>query len=275
MITFVTAWYIADSKYDKKEYQQWIKNLLENVVKFNLVIFTDEKSKVMIEQYLHNNHRIKMIIYPKTEFYTYQWKENWEKNHSKSMYKLHKKIDWTLNMIWNEKISFIKKAYSQQYFKNGTWYGWMDIGYFRGRDCDLQNEKIKEWPNKFRVQELEKFKIHYGNVCGNQQEAFKLCNVFLNKNELGMPSTQVPEDNIFISGGFLLINKNSIDWWFQTYYKRLAEYFQHEYILKDDQVLLADLIVNNFDKFKIHTEFVEKKELLQWDNWFMFQRILL
>ena len=41
------------------------------------------------------------------------------------------KTSWKLNMLWNKKISFVKKAYQEKYFDETEWYGWMDIGYFR------------------------------------------------------------------------------------------------------------------------------------------------
>ena len=42
------------------------------------------------------------------------------------------KTDWKLNMLWSEKIAFVKKCYDNKYFPETDWYGWVDIGYFRG-----------------------------------------------------------------------------------------------------------------------------------------------
>jgi hypothetical protein len=35
------------------------------------------------------------------------------------------KTSWELNMLWNEKISFVNKAYQEKYFDETEWYGWI------------------------------------------------------------------------------------------------------------------------------------------------------
>ena len=45
MLTLVTCWYNVKAKFPSETYQTWISNFIMNVNKFNLVIFTDEKSK--------------------------------------------------------------------------------------------------------------------------------------------------------------------------------------------------------------------------------------
>ena len=49
---------------------------------FYLVIYTDEKSVKYIDT--KNNPRIKIIIKPVDQFYTYKYKELWIKNHKKN-----------------------------------------------------------------------------------------------------------------------------------------------------------------------------------------------
>ena len=81
MITFSTCWYELKSKFNKKIYESWFSNFLLNVYNFNLVIYTDEKSKYLINDYIQNNNRIKVIILDMNEFYNYKYKENLIKNH--------------------------------------------------------------------------------------------------------------------------------------------------------------------------------------------------
>ena len=54
------------------------------------------------------------------------------------------------------------------------------------------------------------------------------------------------------------------------FYDTLLLYFTHEYLIKDDQLLLADIIFTNPHDFEICVENIQI-----YDNWFMFQRILL
>ena len=49
----------------------------------------------------------------------------------------------------------------------------------------------------------------------------------------------------------------------------LKEYFEKGYVVKDDQMIIIDCVVNNLEKFQLHREQGPK------DNWFMFQRILI
>ena len=81
MITFVTSWYELKAKFDKKKYYSWMRNLLSNVVNFNLVIFSNRKSCKILEDLIKGNPRIKLIIKPIEQFYNYKYKKYWERNH--------------------------------------------------------------------------------------------------------------------------------------------------------------------------------------------------
>ena len=47
-------------------------------------------------------------------------------------------------------------------------------------------------------------------------------------------------------------------------------YFDNNYIVKDDQLILIDCILTEIDKFTLYRE-----NHPIYDNWFMFQRILM
>ena len=84
-----------------------------------------------------------------------------------------------------------------------------------------------------------------------------------------MPVTPIPPHQNSIAGGFFILNKDNIEWWATTYDNRLKLYFENNYLVKDDQIILVDCILSNLDKFTLFRENISNL-----DNWFMFQRIL-
>ena len=171
--------------------------------------------------------------------------------------------------LWNEKTHFLENVYNNQYFET-DWYGWCDIGYFRGRTCDLHVDLIKNWPNYNKIEKLDKKKIHYGNVNGNVERTYEIYRNIKKKNEKGLPIIQIPPDEIFIAAGFFLLYKDNINWWNFVHDEKLKLYMKHDYLVKDDQMIVLDNIVGHIPRIKIHTEFTNGV----FDNWFMFQRIL-
>ena len=85
---------------------------------------------------------------------------------------------------------------------------------------------------------------------------------------IGLPLEEIPSKQNSISGGFFIIHRDKIDWWTKTYNSKLELYFKNNYLVKDDQIILADCILSNLNDFLL---FIENINL---DNWFMFQRIL-
>ena len=183
---------------------------------------------------------------------------------------LKDKTCWELNMLWNEKTHFVEHVYKNKIFDT-KWYGWCDIGYFRGRPCDMNINLIKLWPNYKKLNELDKEKIHYGNVNGDMQKTYQIYRQIMIKNSYGLPTVPIPPSEIFIAAGFFIIYNDNILWWNKTHDDKLKLYFEHDYLVKDDQMIVLDNIVSNIKKVKIHTEFSEGK----YDNWFMFQRLLM
>ena len=268
MITFVTCWYELKAKFNKDVYRKWFSGFLSNVNKFKLIIFSDQKSSILLEPYIRENDNIRLIIKPIEKFYNYKYKHFWIKNHEKNNL-LNKKISWKLNMLWSEKINFVKEAILLKIFDNEL-FGWCDIGYFRGRFNDIPTSLIREWPNSNKLHALDNNKIHYGNVCNNKTLNNHLFRIVNTKNNIGLPIQPIPNNQTSFAGGFFIINKNLIDWWFNTYDNKLKLYFKNDYLVKDDQIIIVDCIYSNLKKFNIHFE-----KNSQYDNWFMFQRILL
>lgn len=264
-ITFTSCFYLIRSKFHKEKYVEWIDNFISIVNNFNLVIFTDSNTVKYINT--RNNPKIKVIIKELDQFFNYKYKDYWITNHEKN-YLLNDRCCWELNMIWAEKIAFVKETIDKKYFDT-EFYGWCDIGYFRNRHNDLHTNNLMYWPKTNNINNLDKNKIIY--ACINNDETYinHLMNFVQNKNEKGLPCIPIPPDQNSIAGGFFILHKQMIDWWFNTFDNNLSNYFLNGYFVKDDQLILVDCIFSNSNKFTIF-----KECLYQYDNWFMFQRIL-
>lgn len=272
LITFSTAWYILRSKFDNRKYLEWIKNLLYIVNNFNLVIYTDAESFKQLRLLIDfTNKKIKIIIKPFEDFYTYRYKDFWIKNHQKSNLNLHVHTDWKLNMLWNEKVFLVNETIKKGYF-NTLYYGWCDIGYFRNRKNDLHTRYLSKWPNnkKLLSSPFNDKSIHYGCVQNNTITYVKLSNDVKNhyvNKQSSQPSIQF--DEICFAGGFLILRPELIDIYTRLYDEKLMYYFMNNFIVKDDQMIIMDIIFMNQNLFYIHKEDNQK-----FDNWFMFQRLL-
>jgi hypothetical protein len=265
-ITFSTCWYILKSKFDAEVYKKWFSNFLGNVNNFYLVVYTNKESYKMLKKY-NKNPNIKIILVEFEEFYNYKYKEQFVKNHNNTV--LKNLIDWKLNMLWSEKISFVKKTIEHKYFDT-EYYGWCDIGYFRGRPNDINVDLIKTWPNTLKISKLNKDKVHYGIINNNQEYMNFIIMMLRNRLGNGLPMHQLPQNQLSVAGGFFILTRNKIDWWFKEYDKKLNLYLTNNYVVKDDQMLIIDCISQNINDFELYTEEEEK-----YDNWFMFQRILI
>jgi hypothetical protein len=274
IITLSTCWYIVKSKFDVTTYSKWIKNMLSIVNNFNLVIYTDIESLNKIRGLIPlSNKKIKIIIKPFEEFYTYRYKDFWIKNHEQSKLKLHTNIDWRLVMLWNEKVFFVNETIQNKYFDT-IYYCWCDIGYFRNRNNDLHTKYLINWPNNEKLLDSSIFNdsyIHYGCVQNNTFIYVKLYNDIKNHytNKLSKQPCINFEDDCF-AGGFFILNHNLIHIYTKLYNDKLLYYFTNEFIIKDDQTIIMDIIFKNQNLFYIHTE-----DIRNLDNWFMFQRLLL
>jgi hypothetical protein len=266
-LTLVSCWYSMKSKFDKSVYQKWMMNFLTQVNNFNLVIFTDNESiSVLPMETINKNPKIKIIIQPFHSFFTWKHKEDWVKNHIYNNLLNHNSrwnTDWKLNMLWNEKINFVNEVITNKYF-DSQWYGWCDIGYFRGNET-----RVNEWPNVSRIQSLNVKKIYYG-LPGSRRDLNNLLKIILNKNENNLPVSPIPPQQVSIAGGFFLIHCENISLWHEMFYKRLNDYFHHNYLVKDDQIIIIDCIMNNLKYF----ELIEEKNPTK-DRWFVFQNYLV
>jgi hypothetical protein len=245
-----------------------MNNFISIVNNFNLVIYTDENSSKYIDT--KENPKIKIIIKPIEEFYNYKYKDFWIKNHIKNIH-LNDKSCWELNMLWSEKINFVKETIERKYFDT-DFYGWCDIGYFRnrlGEYTDTNTKYLSNWANNEQINKLNKTKIVYACINNNDYYINDLYKIINNKDDRGLPVIPIPPYQQSIAGGFFILHKDIINWWFTTFDNKLELYFKNNYLVKDDQILLADCIFSNLEIFTLFRE-----NNIPYDNWFMFQRIL-
>ena len=266
-ITFSTCWYVFKAKFDTMTYLKWIDNMLSNVNNYNLVIYSDSFSSPCLQPYL-DNPRVKLVIKPHEMFYNYRYKNAWIANHEKNEL-LKNRVDWKVNMLWAEKIHFVYETIECQYFDT-EFYGWCDIGYFRGNEKDLDYGALSKWPSEQKIARLNKEKIYY--ACVNNDDVYmdSLYQMVQNRNRFTLPAVPIPPHQVSIAGGFFICHKDKIDWWRDTFDQRLSLYFRQNYLVKDDQVVIIDCILSNLDDFNLIRENDHR-----YDNWFLFQRYLL
>lgn len=270
LITFSSCFYIMKSKFNPNTYIKWMNHFISIVNNFNLVIYTDEKSIKYIDT--KENPKIKIILKPFDEFYNYRYKDHWIRNHKNNIFLNEKSkfnTDWQINMLWNEKVWFVNETANKKYFDT-DFYGWCDIGYFRNRQNDLSTQYLSAWPNSSTILSMNKEKIYYGCINNHEQSMNYLYHLVNQKNQKGLPVKPIPPEQNTVAGGFFIIHKGKIDWWAITYNEKLKLYLENKYLVKDDQIILLDCIFSEQNHFSLVKENNQK-----YDNWFMFQRILI
>ena len=112
-ITFASCFYIIRSKFNPSIYIAWMNNLISIVHNFNLVIYADENTRNYIDT--KGNPRITVIVRPIDQFYNYKYEDCWITNHEQNCL-LNGKSCWELNMLWSEKIWFVKDTIENKYY---------------------------------------------------------------------------------------------------------------------------------------------------------------
>jgi hypothetical protein len=243
-----------------------MNNFISIVNEFNLVIYSDENSSKYINT--KNNPKILIIIKPLEKFYNYKYSDYWIENHKKNLL-INENTSWQLNMLWSEKIWFVKETIERNYFDT-EFHGWCDIGYFRNRNEEYQDTNtsfLTNWPSYNKIKSINNNKIIYGCINNDKKYMDYLYKLINTKNSIGLPIQPIPPIQQSFAGGFFILNKNNIDWWSTTYENKLKLYFENKYLVKDDQIILADCILSNINNFCIY-----KENIKPYDNWFMFQR---
>jgi hypothetical protein len=153
------------------------------------------------------------------------------------------------------------------------YYGWCDIGYFRNGIDDLHSKYLSKWPNYLTLlnDNFRTFPIHYSCIQNNVLKYVSLMNNIKShyKENKSTPPTNNILENCF-AGGFFILQKEIAEIYSNIYDKKLNYYFDNNYIIKDDQTIIMDIIFTNPNLFYTHYE-----DNPNYNNWFMFQRVLL
>jgi hypothetical protein len=244
-VTFATCWYSLTSKFPVDTYLRWMKHMLTEVTNYNLVLFTDAAGELLLRDhfapYYFQNPRIKIVQKPIETWHNYQYQKAWIKNHTKNT-SLNGKTEWKLNMLWAEKINFVNEARVNEYFPPTEFYGWCDIGYFREGPCPTFCTTPK-------ILALNKNKIYY--ACVDEKQFAELREIVERKNEQGLPMIPIPPQQNSIAGGFFIAHHSKIEGWRQLFDHKLRLYFQENYLVKDDQMILVDCILSEPQRFEI------------------------
>jgi hypothetical protein len=273
-ITFSTCWYNFKAKFDASVYAQWIRNMLSNVRCYNLVIYTDEAglASFNFDSYAAVNPRIRVVMRPFESFRNYALKDVWIANHDKNTL-LKDRVDWRVNALWSEKVHFVRETVNQRYFDT-EYYGWCDIGYFRGRNTlDLSVAQLRGWPNPAKIAALNPHKIYYACVNNNWAQietCIKAVNQGTNPANPANPLLD-PRMN-FIAGGFFMLHKTKAEWWAVTYDAKLHRHLSDGRVVKDDQQIITDCVFSKDMQSHFH---ICREEGGKYDVWFLFQRALM
>ena len=123
---------------------------------------------------------------------------------------LNDRTCWELNMLWSEKIQFVKEIFEKKYFDT-EFYGWCDIGYFRNRPNNIHTSLLTNWGDNTILLNTNKNKICYACVQNDDNYISFLHNIINNRNDIGLPITPIPVNQISISGGFLFYIKTILN----------------------------------------------------------------
>jgi len=149
--TCVSCYFPVKNKYDinkdDNKYIEWFKNTLS--INCPYVFFTTKEYIDVIKSY-RKNYPTYFIECNIEDFYTYKYKEKMitDPIHCPSV---------ELNLLWNEKMFMIKKAYDINPF-NSEWFQWIDAGICIYRD---KTPRQSEYPHMkvFVTENLPKNKI--------------------------------------------------------------------------------------------------------------------
>jgi hypothetical protein len=277
MSSIIAKMYNFKAKFDFATYAPWIRNMLSNVRLYNLVIYTDEAglSSFNFDAYAAVNPRIRVVIKPFESFRNYALKDVWIANHDKNTL-LKDRVDWRVNALWSEKVHFVNETVNQRYFDT-EYYGWCDIGYFRGRTThDLSVAQLRGWPNPTKIAVLNPHKIYYAcvnNDWAQIEHCIRAVNQGTNTANQVNPTKAVLDPRLnFIAGGFFMLHKTKAEWWAVTYDAKLHRQLSDGRVVKDDQQIITDCVFSKDMQSHFH---ICREEGGKYDVWFLFQRALL
>jgi len=147
-LTCVSGYWNVTNKHGN-EYNNWFMNTLD--IKCPYVFFSNKEGIEIIKEF-RKNHPTYYIECNIEDFFTYKYKDK------VAIHELHcPSVE--LNLIWNEKIFLLQKAYELNPF-NTDWFKWIDAGMFAYRYNKPPN---RSFPNINRLNKLPIDKFIYSS----------------------------------------------------------------------------------------------------------------
>jgi hypothetical protein len=268
MLILSTCWFSLGAKFKDETYYNWMDNMLSTVQNYFLVVYTDALNAERLQLLYGNNTRIYIVkcSLEETVMYNRMGKSFWIQNHHRNEL-LKTKVHWAVNLIWCEKVFWVERTAASKFFYEppNTWYGWIDIGYFRCRPSrDVPRDRLSDIPTYDILERLNREKIHYVQIEERFIETLYHC---IAQNR------PFPDHQLSFAGGcFLLFGAERVTEWRELFWNEFKHYvYHHKTHVKDDQIIVASCILKYKDKFCIHTP----PKHYRYDPWFLFTSILL
>jgi hypothetical protein len=159
-LTCVSCYYTVKNKFNDSSYNEWFKNTLDINCPY---VFFSTKSGIEYIKPFRKDHPTYYIECEIEDFNTFKYKDRMKPDdiHCPSV---------ELNLIWNEKIFMIKKAYELNPFKT-EWFKWIDAGL-----CIYRNIPPPQvpFPNSNILNDLPKDKFIYSSSDSNIPDMEKI-----------------------------------------------------------------------------------------------------
>jgi hypothetical protein len=243
--TVVSCYYNIPSKHSNlkiNKYLEWIDNFFKNVKHSNLIIFTNNNSKKIIEKYKRDN----MVIIEKEliDFEIYKkYPKIWQSQYNMDQQKYSGRNIYCY-LIWNSKINMVLESIKLNYFKS-TKFVWCDIGNIRKSDIGFSldsypiNEKISK--NVIDIVCLNEITIEDFN---------KRDNPFF-------------KDEIRLSGSIIGASVDTWNRFSEIYYDMFKKFVDNNKFIGCDQQIILACYVNYPDLFNLVKPYNNR-----YDPWF-------
>jgi len=218
-LTCVSGYWKIKNKHGNK-FDIWLKNSLR--INCPYVFFCDKETMTRIKEYRVGlpTHFIECNI---EDFYTYKYKDKMltHSQHCPSV---------ELNLIWNEKIFLLQKAYKLNPF-NSEYFKWIDAGHAIFRKKSPPNNSF---PNLEKLNLLPKDKFIYSSseLINFNKKLFEKHNILYHH----------------IAGTTYILHKNIIDNFVEIYKINLDKFVDKNNIWTD-QIILTYIYKDNKDLF--------------------------
>lgn len=293
-ITLTSCLYQLKNRHGKTLHLDWFRYFIQIVNRFYLVIYTSENEYHIMNDEIQRlpeetQRKIKVILKPYTEFYNYKYEKYWISNNNNPACDLHNVSDWRLNMVWCEKVHFVRRTIEEKYFDT-EYYGWCDIGYFRDTISGhspfsiTYSNKIRDgWPNSNKINRLHKNKVYYGlnlepdiiRVGYNYHiRHFSPSNI---DNNTGIPKDRYIHDAHIISGGFYIAGREKALWWCSRFQEILERYITNNVVVQNEQHIIAHCVFMSENANQNNKDFciLKVNETHPDKLWFLFRDFLM